>query len=98
MQSHGLLISTVPMTDTKLGVPSDTQPQALTVTAQPLTPAPSGVDSTIGTRNQYRFHWSHAIFAIGFIATSSAGTIILVKVLNLLKIFFFVKLKHDQFS
>lgn len=56
------------------GMPStniQTQPQAI----QPVTAAPSGVMSTM-TR---KFHWSHAVLAVGFLAISGAGTAIVFK-------------------
>ena len=43
---------------------------------QPVTAAPSSVMSTM-TR---RFHWSHAVLAVGFLAVSGAGTAIVFKV------------------
>lgn len=42
---------------------------------QPVTAAPSGVMSTMARR----FHWSHAVFAVGFLAISGAGTAIVFK-------------------
>ncbi|KAJ8449104.1 hypothetical protein Cgig2_004159 [Carnegiea gigantea] len=59
------------------GMPStniQTQPQAI----QPVTAAPSGVMSTM-TR---KFHWSHAVLAVGFLAISGAGTAIVFKLLQ----------------
>lgn len=58
------------------GMPStniQTQPPAKAI--QSVTAAPSGVMSTM-TR---RFHWSHAVLAVGFLAISGAGTAIVFK-------------------
>ncbi|KAK4264332.1 hypothetical protein QN277_025528 [Acacia crassicarpa] len=57
--------------------------QLKTSNIQQLTPAqmlPQGASTSTGTTISYRrFHWSHAIIAIGFIAASGAGTVILIK-------------------
>ncbi|XP_021718941.1 peroxisomal membrane protein PEX14-like isoform X2 [Chenopodium quinoa] len=42
---------------------------------QPVAPVQSGVMSTMARR----FHWSHAVLAIGFLAISGAGTAIVFK-------------------
>ena len=58
---------------------SNIQQQAQAQTLHPSAPTPAGVISKSGT--QYRFHWSHAFLAVGFLAVSGAGTAILFKVL-----------------
>ncbi|XP_034673408.1 peroxisomal membrane protein PEX14 [Vitis riparia] len=56
---------------------SNIQQQAQAQTLHPSAATPAGVISKTGT--QYRFHWSHAFLAIGFLAASGAGTAILFK-------------------
>ncbi|XP_014501721.1 peroxisomal membrane protein PEX14 isoform X2 [Vigna radiata var. radiata] len=51
------------------------QPQAL----QTTVPASTGVIASLGTLSGRRFHWSHALIAVGLLATSGAGTVILIK-------------------
>ncbi|XP_057748271.1 peroxisomal membrane protein PEX14-like isoform X3 [Arachis stenosperma] len=51
------------------------QPQAL----QPGLPASAGVNTSSATLSRSRFHWSHALVAIGVLAASGAGTVIVVK-------------------
>lgn len=51
------------------------QAQGPTQTMQPVPATQSGVMSTMGRR----FHWSHAVLAVGFLALSGAGTIVLFK-------------------
>ncbi|MED6106009.1 hypothetical protein PIB30_000795 [Stylosanthes scabra] len=51
------------------------QPQAL----QPGLPASTGVNTSSATLSRSRFHWSHALIAIGVLAASGAGTAIVVK-------------------
>ncbi|KAL1333967.1 peroxisomal membrane protein PEX14 isoform X3 [Arachis ipaensis] len=51
------------------------QPQAL----QPGLPASAGVNTSSATLSRSRFHWSHALIAIGVLAASGAGTAIVVK-------------------
>ncbi|GFZ17471.1 peroxin 14 [Actinidia rufa] len=55
---------------------SNVQPQVPTQIMQPSAAAPAGVISTL-TRS--RFHWSHALLAVGFLALSGAGTAVLFK-------------------
>ncbi|PSR89584.1 Peroxisomal membrane protein [Actinidia chinensis var. chinensis] len=55
---------------------SSVQPQVATQILQPSAAAPAGVISTL-TRS--RFHWSHALLAVGFLALSGAGTAVLFK-------------------
>ncbi|OMO81461.1 hypothetical protein CCACVL1_12406 [Corchorus capsularis] len=56
----------------------NTQTQATTQTPQPMAAAPTAVAS-VGTRAQSRFHWYHAVFAVGLLAASGAGTAVLIK-------------------
>ncbi|XP_027903054.1 peroxisomal membrane protein PEX14-like isoform X2 [Vigna unguiculata] len=51
------------------------QPQAL----QTTVPASTGVITSLGTLSHHHFHWSHALIAVGLLATSGAGTVILIK-------------------
>ncbi|RYR77470.1 hypothetical protein Ahy_A01g001958 isoform C [Arachis hypogaea] len=51
------------------------QPQAL----QPGLSASAGVNTSSATLSRSRFHWSHALIAIGVLAASGAGTAIVVK-------------------
>ncbi|KAM5572042.1 peroxisomal membrane protein PEX14 [Rosa sericea] len=44
---------------------------------QTLQPASS--TAPVGTLARYRFHWSHAILAVGLLAASGAGTALLIK-------------------
>ncbi|KAK6924857.1 Peroxisome membrane anchor protein Pex14p, N-terminal [Dillenia turbinata] len=55
-------------------------PQAPTKVLQPPAAAP-GADaiSTMGTLAQSRFHWYHALLAVGVLAVSGAGTALLFK-------------------
>ncbi|KAL2492703.1 Peroxisomal membrane protein PEX14 [Abeliophyllum distichum] len=54
--------------------PSNIQQQA---PIQTLQPAPAGSISNIGRFS--RFHWSHALLAVGFLAVSGAGTAVFFK-------------------
>ncbi|KAL6992762.1 hypothetical protein U1Q18_010877 [Sarracenia purpurea var. burkii] len=56
---------------------TNVQPQIPTQNLQTSAPAPPGVNSTNGTHA--RFHWSHALLAVGFLALSGAGTVVLFK-------------------
>ncbi|CAL5362033.1 unnamed protein product [Camellia sinensis] len=58
---------------------SNVQPQVSTQTLQPSAAVPAGVISKVGTLTQSRFHWSHAVFAVGLLALSGAGTAVLFK-------------------
>jgi len=55
---------------------SNIQPQAPT---QPLQPAPAAPSSKLGTLTASRFHWSHALLAVGVLAISGAGTAVVFK-------------------
>lgn len=58
------------------------QPQPLTQSLQPVAAATplAGGESRVGTVARSRFHWSHAILAIGVLAVSGAGTVVVFKV------------------
>lgn len=56
---------------------SNVQQQAPTQIAQPSQILPVGSISATGTLS--RFHWSYALFAVGFLAASGFGTIVLFK-------------------
>ncbi|CAO2819081.1 unnamed protein product [Amaranthus hypochondriacus] len=51
------------------------QAQGPTQTMQPMPATQSSVMSTMARR----FHWSHAVLAVGFLAISGAGTIVIFK-------------------
>ncbi|KAL3571094.1 hypothetical protein D5086_028343 [Populus alba] len=55
------------------------QPPAPAQTPQPVAAAPTGVISTMRTLTQHQFNWRHAVFAVGLLAVSGAGTAVLVK-------------------
>ncbi|XWS50961.1 hypothetical protein CRYUN_Cryun12cG0136000 [Craigia yunnanensis] len=57
---------------------SNIQTQATMQTLQPVAAAPTGIAS-VGTLARSRFHWYHAVFAVGLLATSGAGTAVLIK-------------------
>lgn len=44
---------------------------------QPVAAAPPNAVSPVVSR--YRFHWSHAVLAVGFLAASGAGTAVIIK-------------------
>lgn len=48
-------------------------------TPPPVAAAPTGIVSA-GTLAQRQFHWYHAVFAVGVLAASGAGTAVLIKV------------------
>lgn len=54
---------------------TNTQAQAPMQAMQPVTASQSGIMSTMARR----FHWSHAVLAVGFLAISGAGTAIVFK-------------------
>ncbi|KAG8378910.1 hypothetical protein BUALT_Bualt07G0033700 [Buddleja alternifolia] len=56
---------------------SNVQQQPPTQVLQPTPVGPVGTISKMGTL--YRFHWSHALLAVGFLAVSGAGTAVLFK-------------------
>ncbi|KAF5758577.1 putative peroxisomal membrane protein [Helianthus annuus] len=55
---------------------SNIQPQAPT---QSVQPAPAAPGSKLGTLTASRFHWSHALLAVGVLAISGAGTAVVFK-------------------
>ncbi|KAI4326743.1 hypothetical protein MLD38_032022 [Melastoma candidum] len=70
-----------PATNTDAQVKSTSNPQPLP-SAQALpsaSTASAGGLSPVATLAQPRFHWTHAVFAIGLLAVSGAGTAIIVK-------------------
>ncbi|CAK9184219.1 unnamed protein product [Ilex paraguariensis] len=56
---------------------SNIQPQDPSRSLQPAVVAPPGAISKVGTLS--RFHWSHALLAVGLLAVSGAGTAVLFK-------------------
>ncbi|WVZ10712.1 hypothetical protein V8G54_015242 [Vigna mungo] len=47
--------------------------------AWPVSPASTVVKTSSGTLPRSRFHWSHALIAVGLLAASGAGTAIIIK-------------------
>jgi len=60
------------------------QPLVSAQTLQPVAAGPTAVISSVGTLTRSRFHWYHAVFAVGLLAVSGAGTVVLVKVSKIL--------------
>ncbi|TXG50278.1 hypothetical protein EZV62_022802 [Acer yangbiense] len=58
---------------------SNIQPQAPTQALQIAAAAPTGAISPGGSLMLSRFHWYHAVFAVGLLAVSGAGTAVLIK-------------------
>ncbi|KAF1887965.1 hypothetical protein Lal_00023974 [Lupinus albus] len=48
-------------------------------TLQPGLPASTGVNTSSQTISRSRFHWYHALIAVGVLASSGAGTAIIIK-------------------
>ncbi|XP_019464105.1 PREDICTED: peroxisomal membrane protein PEX14-like isoform X2 [Lupinus angustifolius] len=48
-------------------------------TLQPGLPASTGVNTSSQTLSRSRFHWYHALIAVGVLAASGAGTAIIIK-------------------
>jgi len=71
---------TVILTDAQLKPSSNIQQQGQPQTLQTTVPASTGVITSLPTLSHRRFHWSHALIAVGLLATSGAGTVILIKV------------------
>ncbi|XP_057416112.1 peroxisomal membrane protein PEX14 isoform X2 [Lotus japonicus] len=65
--------------DGQLKPSSNTHQSAQIQTLQPGLPASTGVNSSSGTLSRSRFHWSHALIAVGLLAASGAGTALIVK-------------------
>lgn len=59
------------------------QPQPSTQALQPVAGVapPVAGGSRVGTITRSRFHWSHALLAVGILAVSGAGTVIVIKVI-----------------
>ncbi|KAL6959793.1 hypothetical protein U1Q18_039947 [Sarracenia purpurea var. burkii] len=72
--------SSISVADGQMKPLTNVQPQIATQNLQPSAAAPSGVISPNVTWS--RFHWSHALLAVGFLALSGAGTAVLFKVLS----------------
>lgn len=75
-----------PMTKAEGQVKSTPNAQPLTSAQalQPVAAAPTALISSVGTLTRSRFHWYHAVFAVGLLAVSGAGTVVLVKVSKIL--------------
>ncbi|XP_071709833.1 peroxisomal membrane protein PEX14-like [Rutidosis leptorrhynchoides] len=58
---------------------SNIQPQVATQPLQPALAAPAAPESKYGSLTGSRFHWSHAILAVGVLAISGAGTAVVFK-------------------
>ncbi|KAK3224959.1 hypothetical protein Dsin_004821 [Dipteronia sinensis] len=65
--------------DGQVKSPSNIQPQAPTQALQTAAAAPTGAISPGGSLMRSRFHWYHAVFAVGLLAVSGAGTAVLIK-------------------
>ncbi|KAK7265690.1 hypothetical protein RJT34_33313 [Clitoria ternatea] len=65
--------------DGQLKSSSNIQQQAPQQTLQSGSPASTGVNTSPGTLSRSRFHWSHALIAVGLLAASGAGTAIIIK-------------------
>ncbi|KAK6249486.1 Peroxisome membrane anchor protein Pex14p [Theobroma cacao] len=57
---------------------SSVQTEATMQTPLPVAAAPTGIVSA-GTLARRQFHWYHAVFAVGVLAASGAGTAVLIK-------------------
>ncbi|KVI06334.1 Peroxisomal membrane protein 14 [Cynara cardunculus var. scolymus] len=58
---------------------SNIQAQPPTQYQQPAAAAQAAPDSKLGTLTSSRFHWSHALLAVGVLAISGAGTAVVFK-------------------
>ncbi|KAF3437035.1 hypothetical protein FNV43_RR19788 [Rhamnella rubrinervis] len=65
--------------DEQVKTSSGIQPQTSSQNLQPAATAPANAISPVSSLAQPRFHWSHAILAVGVLAASGAGTAVLVK-------------------
>ncbi|RDX64980.1 Peroxisomal membrane protein PEX14, partial [Mucuna pruriens] len=65
--------------DGQLKSSSNIQQQTQQQTLQPALPASTGAIISSQTLSRSRFHWSHALIAVGFLAASGAGTAIIIK-------------------
>jgi len=68
------------VTDEQLNPSSNFQQQGQPQPLKTTVPASTGVITSLATLSHRRFHWSHALIAVGLLATSGAGTVILIKV------------------
>ncbi|CAK9138618.1 unnamed protein product [Ilex paraguariensis] len=69
--------TTVTNQDSHAKSSANINPQAPSQSLQPAVVTPAGVISKVGTFS--RFHWSHALLAVGVLAASGAGTAVLFK-------------------
>lgn len=67
----------VVVSDAELKTQPISQPQAAIQASQPLAAASSG---GMNSMSGYRFHWTHAVYAIGLLAASGAGSAVVFKV------------------
>ncbi|XP_043723748.1 peroxisomal membrane protein PEX14 [Telopea speciosissima] len=66
--------------DGQLKSSANMQAQVPTQTPQPAAAAPTGnIVSTVATMSKSRFHWSHAVLAVGLLAASGAGSALFFK-------------------
>ncbi|XP_048443773.1 peroxisomal membrane protein PEX14-like isoform X1 [Pyrus x bretschneideri] len=65
--------------DGQVKTSSNVQAQNTTQTLQPSAAAPTKAISPVGTLTGYRFHWSHAIVAVGVLTLSGCGAAVLIK-------------------
>ena len=76
---------------------SNIQSQPTMQTLQPVAAAPTDIAS-VGTLARSRFHWYHAVFAVGLLAASGAGTAVLIKVSVFSIVSFPKRIHHFIFS
>lgn len=69
-------------TDEQLKPSSAIQQQAQPQALQLGVSANTGVTPSSGTLSRFRFRWSYALIAVGFLAASGAGTVMLIKVFS----------------
>jgi peroxin-14 len=69
--------SAPPATTTPPVVTNQTPNQALP--PPPPAASPAGPVATVGIFSPSRYHWTHAILAVGFLAASGAGTVVIFK-------------------
>ncbi|BAT76098.1 Peroxisomal membrane protein [Vigna angularis] len=65
--------------DGQLKSSSNNEQQTQQKTLQLVSPSSTGVKTSSGTLPRSRFHWSHALIAVGLLAASGAGTAIIIK-------------------
>ncbi|KAI4343757.1 hypothetical protein L6164_011066 [Bauhinia variegata] len=65
--------------DEQLKPSPNLQQQAQPQTLQPGVSASTGATTSLVALSRSRFHWSHALIAIGILAASGAGTAVLIK-------------------